>query len=80
MSHMTHWTRQPDPSVRGMPLPHSHHGGGGAVPRIKTADDLHRIPEGLIEEILRQLNAAGSPSEGAAPAPRNPATEDENPG
>ena len=54
---------------------HAQRGGGGAVPRIKTADDLHRIPEGLIEEILRQLNAW----EGQG-TPRPPAVEDTNPG
>ena len=54
---------------------HAQRGGGGAIPRPKSADDLNRIPEGLVVEILRQLNAAEE-----APAPRSTATEDENPG
>ena len=54
---------------------HAQRGGGGAVPRLKCADDLNRVPEALVEEIIRQLNAAGE-----APAPRSPATEDEDPG
>ncbi len=69
------------PSMIG--LRHSEHaqrGGGGATRRRHTTDELHRIPEGLVEEMLLQLNAAGSPSAEAAPAPRYTATEDENPG
>ncbi len=33
-------------------------GCGGAVPRCKTRDELHAIPGPLVEEIVRQLNAA----------------------
>ena len=34
-------------------------GGGGTTNRYHTRDELHRIPEGLVREILRQLNAQG---------------------
>ena len=42
-------------------------GGGGTTNRYHTRDELHRIPEGLVREILRQLaNAQGLTSR---PAP-----------
>jgi len=33
-------------------------GCGGAVPRVKTRDELHAIPGPLVEEIARQLHTA----------------------
>ncbi len=36
----------------------SQRGCGGAVPRFKTRHELHAIPGPLVEEIVRQLNAA----------------------
>ncbi len=47
-------------------------GCGGAVPRFKTRHELHAIPGPLVDEIVRQLNAAR--------AHRRPASQDENPG
>ena len=41
-------------------------GGGGTTNRYHTRDELHRIPESLVSEILRQLNAQG-PTGGPAP-------------
>ena len=52
---------------------HAQRGCGGAIPRSKTVDDLHRIPEDLVETILRQLNAEAGTT-------RAPAVEDSNPG
>ena len=46
-------------------------GGGGSQPRYKTTAELHRIPEPLVEELIRQLNAQ---------APRGPAGPGEAPG
>jgi hypothetical protein len=39
----------------------SQKGGGGAESRYHTTDELHRIPEPLVEEILRQLQNAQAP-------------------
>ena len=36
-------------------------GGGGYTNRYHTRDELHRIPEGLVREILRQLANAQGP-------------------
>ena len=46
-------------------------GGGGSQPRYKKTAELHRIPEPLVEELIRQLNAQ---------APRGPAGPGEAPG
>ena len=40
-------------------IEHAQRGSGGAVPRDHTTDELHTIPQGLIREIFRQLNAGG---------------------
>ena len=39
---------------------HAQKGGGGCAPQYKSTDDLHRIPEGLVREIFRQLNAGSN--------------------
>ena len=39
-------------------LEYAQKGGGGAEPRYKKTADLHRIPEPLVEEILRQWQNA----------------------
>ena len=51
---------------------HAQKGCGGVEPRHKSRDELHAIPPGLVEEILRQVNAAR--------APRRPTAQDEDPG
>ena len=38
-------------------LEFAQRGGGGHNNRYHTRDELHRIPEGLVREIFRQLNA-----------------------
>ena len=46
-------------------LQHAQRGGGGAEAGGKvrhTVDELHSIPEGLINEILRQLNELRPPN------------------
>ena len=43
-------------------LEHAQKGGGGVEPRNKKTAELHRIPEPLVEEILRQLNASANGS------------------
>ena len=40
-------------------MEHAQRGSGGAVPRDHATDELHTIPEGLVREIFRQLNAGG---------------------
>ena len=40
-------------------IEHAQRGSGGAVPRDHTTDELHTIPEGLLREMFRQLNARG---------------------
>ena len=42
-------------------------GGGGYTNKYHTTDELHRIPEGLVLEILRQLNNAQGPTGDPAP-------------
>ena len=37
-------------------------GGGGIIDKSHSKDELHSIPEGLIHEIFRQLNASGDAS------------------
>ena len=39
---------------------HAQKAGGGHAPRYKSTDDLHRIPEALVLEIFRQLNAGSN--------------------
>ena len=41
---------------------HAQKGGGGCVPRYKSRDELHSIPEPLVREIFKQLNAGGQAS------------------
>ena len=53
-------------------LEYAQKGGGGAQPRYKKTAELHRIPEPLVEDILRQLQNAQ--------APRGPAGPGEAPG
>ena len=40
-------------------IEHAQRGSGGAMPREHTTDELHTIPEGLLREMFRQLNARG---------------------
>ena len=35
---------------------HAQKGGGGSMPRYKSRDELHSIPQGLVCEICRQVN------------------------
>ena len=41
-------------------LEEAQRGGGGHTKRYHTRDELHRIPEGLVREVLRQLENAGA--------------------
>ena len=36
---------------------HAQKGGGGSMPRYKSRDELHSIPEGLVCEICRQIES-----------------------
>ena len=38
---------------------HAQKGGGGSMPRYKSRDELHSIPEGLVCEICRQIESSG---------------------
>ena len=40
-------------------MEHAQRGSGGVVPRVHTTDELHTIPEGLVREIFKQVNACG---------------------
>ena len=40
-------------------MEHAQRGRGGVIDKEHTKDELHSIPEGLVREIFRQLNAGG---------------------
>ena len=53
-------------------MSHAQKGGGGVTDKYHTLDELHSIPRGLVEDILRQVKHLESPHLNLSPPPRNP--------